>query len=32
MNSTERAMFDKSAEAVAQLVDACKKIAPGLAK
>ena len=32
LNSTEKAMFDKSAEAVEQLVEACKKIAPGLAK
>jgi malate dehydrogenase len=32
LNGTERAMFDKSAEAVASLVEACKKIAPHLAK
>jgi hypothetical protein len=30
LNSSERAMFDKSAEAVQTLVDACKKIAPHL--
>ena len=32
LNSAEKAMFDKSADAVQQLVDACKKIAPALAK
>ena len=32
LNSTERAMFEESAEAVAALVEACKKIAPNLAK
>jgi malate dehydrogenase len=32
LNSSERAMFDKSAEAVQTLVDACKKIAPHLGK
>ena len=32
LNGTERAMFDKSAEAVANLVEACKKIAPHLGK
>jgi malate dehydrogenase len=32
LNATERAMFEKSAEAVATLVEACKKIAPNLAK
>jgi malate dehydrogenase len=31
-NSAERAMFEKSAQAVASLVDACKKIAPELGK
>jgi malate dehydrogenase len=31
LNSTERAMFEKSAEAVASLVEACMKIAPNLA-
>jgi malate dehydrogenase len=30
LNGTERAMFDKSVEAVRTLVDACIKIAPGL--
>ena len=32
LNSTERAMFEKSVGAVETLVEACKKIAPGLAK
>src|SRR5256714_1941062 len=32
LNGTEHAMFEKSAEAVQGLVDACKKIAPHLAK
>jgi malate dehydrogenase len=32
LNGTERAMFEKSAESVAGLVEACKKIAPNLAK
>jgi malate dehydrogenase len=32
LNGTERGMFDKSAEAVQSLVEACKKIAPQLAK
>ena len=32
LNGNERAMFEKSAEAVQGLVDACKKIAPHLAK
>jgi malate dehydrogenase len=32
LNGTERAMFEKSAEAVQTLVDACKKIAPHLGK
>ncbi|MGE0038036.1 MAG: malate dehydrogenase [Xanthobacteraceae bacterium] len=32
LNSAERAMFDKSVEAVQTLIDACKKIAPHLAK
>ena len=32
LNGGERAMFDKSVQAVATLVDACKKIAPDLAK
>ena len=32
LNGAERSMFEKSAEAVASLVDACKKIAPHLAK
>jgi malate dehydrogenase len=31
LNSAERAMFEKSAAAVQGLVEACKKIAPGLA-
>jgi len=31
-NSAERAMFEKSVESVQSLVDACKKIAPDLAK
>jgi malate dehydrogenase len=32
LNGTERAMFEKSVEAVQNLVEACKKIAPHLAK
>ena len=32
LSSSEREMFDKSADSVTQLVDACKKIAPDLAK
>src|SRR5213595_4101122 len=32
LNGAERAMFEQSAEAVATLVEACKKIAPNLAK
>ncbi len=32
MNRTEKAMFDKSVDAVKGLVDACKKIAPDLGK
>jgi malate dehydrogenase len=32
LNSAERAMFDKSAEAVKSLVDACMTIAPNLGK
>jgi malate dehydrogenase len=32
LNGTERAMFEKSAEAVENLVEACKKIAPHLGK
>jgi malate dehydrogenase len=32
LNSAERAMFEKSANAVKTLVDACRTIAPGLAK
>ncbi len=32
LNSSERAMFEKSAGSVEQLVEACKKIAPSLAK
>jgi malate dehydrogenase len=32
LNSAERAMFDKSAEAVQSLIEACKKIAPHLGK
>src|SRR5438477_3296488 len=32
LNGAERTMFDKSAEAVATLVDACKSIAPNLGK
>jgi malate dehydrogenase len=32
LNGAERSMFDKSAESVKALVDACKKIAPDLAK
>jgi malate dehydrogenase len=32
LSGAERSMFDKSAEAVKGLVDACRKIAPDLAK
>jgi len=32
LSSAEREMFDKSADSVMQLVDACKKIAPDLTK
>ena len=32
LNGAERSMFDKSAEAVASLVDACRKIAPHLGR
>jgi malate dehydrogenase len=32
LNGTERTMFEKSAETVASLVEACKKIAPNLAR
>ena len=32
LNGSERSMFEESAEAVATLVEACKKIAPNLAK
>ena len=32
LNGAERTMFDKSVAAVDTLVEACKKIAPGLAK
>jgi malate dehydrogenase len=32
LNGTERAMFDKSVEAVQTLIEACKKIAPHLGK
>jgi malate dehydrogenase len=32
LNGNERSMFEKSAEAVTALVEACKKIAPNLAK
>jgi malate dehydrogenase len=32
LNSIERAMFEKSVDGVAALIDACKKIAPSLAK
>src|SRR5262249_37614534 len=32
LNGGERGMFEQSAEAVAPLVEACKKIAPNLAK
>jgi malate dehydrogenase len=32
LNGAERTMFEKSCEAVATLVEACKKIAPNLAK
>ena len=32
LSSSEREMFDKSADSVRQLVDACKKIAPDLTK
>ncbi len=32
LNGAERGMFEKSAQAVAGLVEACKKIAPELGK
>jgi malate dehydrogenase len=32
LNGAERGMFEKSAEAVQSLVEACKKIAPDLGK
>jgi len=32
LSSAEREMFDKSAQSVQQLVDACKNIAPDLKK
>jgi malate dehydrogenase len=32
LSGSERSMFEKSATAVQTLVDACRKIAPGLAK
>jgi malate dehydrogenase len=32
LNGNERAMFEKSAESVQTLVEACKRIAPHLAK
>ena len=32
LNSAERGMFEKSAQAVQSLVEACKKIAPDLGK
>jgi malate dehydrogenase len=32
LNGAERSMFEKSATSVETLVEACKKIAPGLAK
>jgi len=32
LNGAERTMFEKSAEAVQALVEACKKIAPDLGK
>ncbi len=32
LNGTERAMFEKSVDAVQSLVEACKKIAPHLGK
>jgi malate dehydrogenase len=32
LSSAERGMFEKSAQAVQSLVDACKKIAPDLGK
>ena len=32
LNGAERAMFEKSAQAVQGLVEACKKIAPDLGK
>jgi malate dehydrogenase len=32
LNAAERSMFEKSAQAVQSLVDACKKIAPDLGK
>jgi len=32
LNGAERAMFEKSVEAVSSLVEACMKIAPNLGK
>jgi malate dehydrogenase len=32
LNSGERTMFEKSAQAVQSLIDACKRIAPDLGK
>jgi malate dehydrogenase len=32
LNGAERTMFEKSAETVQNLVEACKKIAPNLGK
>jgi malate dehydrogenase len=32
LNGAERAMFEKSAQAVQSLIDACKRIAPDLGK
>jgi len=32
LNNAERAMFEKSAQAVQSLIDACKRIAPDLGK
>jgi malate dehydrogenase len=32
LNGVERAMFEKSAQTVQSLIDACKKIAPDLGK
>jgi malate dehydrogenase len=32
LNGAERAMFEKSAQAVQNLIDACRKIAPDLGK